>query len=163
MRKDGSKFWAHVVIDPIHTDDGKMAGFAKITRDITERREAALALEKAREVLFQSQKLEAIGKLTGGIAHDFNNLLSVITSGVDMLRGLVKEPAAAALIDSMGKAAMRGANLTNQLLTFARQQPLQPAPRDLNQVITCFEGVLRRASKSSVKFEVDVSARCLRC
>lgn len=157
VRKDGSKFWAHVVIDPIHTDDGKMAGFAKITRDITERREAALALEKAREVLFQSQKLEAIGKLTGGIAHDFNNLLSVITNGVDMLRGTVKDPAAVALIDSIGKAAMRGANLTNQLLTFARQQPLQPAPRDLNQVITGFEGVLRRASKSSVKFEVEVS------
>jgi PAS domain S-box-containing protein len=158
VRKDGSKFWAHVVIDPIHADDGKLAGFAKITRDITERRDAALALEKAREVLFQSQKLEAIGKLTGGIAHDFNNLLNVITNGVDMLRGSVKEPAAAALIDSIGKAAMRGANLTNQLLTFARQQPLQPAPRDLNQVIRGFEGVLRRASKSSVRFEVDVAA-----
>jgi PAS domain S-box-containing protein len=157
VRKDGTRFWAHVVIDPIRNDDGELVGFAKITRDITERQQAAQALDKAREVLFQSQKLEAIGKLTGGVAHDFNNLLSVITNGLDLLRGAVKDAGGISLIDSMEKAALRGAALTNQLLTFARQQPVTPEPRELNRVILGFESVLRRATRSSVRFEIDVA------
>jgi PAS domain S-box-containing protein len=155
VRKDGTRFWAHVVIDSIRNDDGELVGFAKITRDITERLQAAQALEKAREVLFQSQKLEAIGKLTGGVAHDFNNLLSVITNGLDLLRPIVKESEGQGLIESMAKAAQRGASLTNQLLTFARQQPVTPEPRDLNRVIAGFEPVLRRATRSSVRFEIE--------
>jgi PAS domain S-box-containing protein len=156
VRKDGTRFWAHVVVDAIHTDSGELAGFAKITRDITERRAAAQELEKAKEAMFQSQKLEAIGKLTGGVAHDFNNLLSVITNGLDLLRNSVKDQGAVNLINSMEKAALRGASLTNQLLTFARQQPVTPEPRELNQVITAFESVLRRATRSSIKFELDL-------
>ncbi|WP_338106288.1 PAS domain S-box protein [Ramlibacter henchirensis] len=85
-RKDGTRFWAHVVIDAIRDEEGVLVGFAKITRDITERKQAAEQLEKTREALFQSQKLEAIGKLTGGVAHDFNNLLNVLTNGLSMLR-----------------------------------------------------------------------------
>lgn len=156
VRKDGTRFLAHVVIDPIHDETGRLVGFAKITRDITERQQATLALEKAREVLFQSQKMEAIGKLTGGVAHDFNNLLSVITNGLDLLRPIVKDPEGVALIASMEKAAMRGASLTNQLLTFARQQPVTPEPRDLSRAISAFEAVLRRATRSSVRFDLDL-------
>ncbi|MEJ6022074.1 hybrid sensor histidine kinase/response regulator [Ramlibacter sp. PS4R-6] len=156
VRKDGTRFWAHVVIDAIRTDAGDLAGFAKITRDITERRKAAQELEKAREAMFQSQKLEAIGKLTGGVAHDFNNLLSVVTNGLDLLRHSVKDAAALNLIGSMEKAAQRGASLTNQLLTFARQQPVTPEPRELNRVITAFESVLRRATRSSIKFDLHL-------
>jgi C4-dicarboxylate-specific signal transduction histidine kinase len=78
VRQDGSRFWAHVVIDPIRNPAGELIGYAKVTRDETERRTAGEALAKAKEALLQSHKLEAIGKLTGGIAHDFNNLLSVI-------------------------------------------------------------------------------------
>ncbi len=156
VRKDGTKFWAHVVLDAIHAESGELAGFAKITRDITERRAAAQELEKAKEAMFQSQKLEAIGKLTGGVAHDFNNLLSVITNGLDLLRNSVKDQAGANLISSMEKAALRGASLTQQFLTFARQQPVTPEPRELNRVITAFESVLKRAIRSSIKFELDL-------
>ena len=159
VRKDGTRFLAHVVIDAIRNDAGELVGFAKITRDVTERQQAAQALEKAREILFQSQKLEAIGKLTGGVAHDFNNLLSVITNGLDLLRPTLKDPEALGLVSSMEKAAMRGASLTNQLLTFARQQPVTPEPRELNRVITGFESVLRRATRSSVKFEIDAQGQ----
>jgi PAS domain S-box-containing protein len=158
VRKDGSKFWAHVVIDPIRDDGGELVGYAKITRDITERTSALKALEQAREALFQSQKLEAIGKLTGGVAHDFNNLLSVIMNGLGLMRHLVSLPKATSLIDSMEKAAMRGATLTSQLLAFARQQPMKQEPRDLSRIISAFEPVLRRANRKTVRFDVDTSA-----
>jgi PAS domain S-box-containing protein len=85
-RKDGSRFWAGAVIDAIHDDDGMLIGFAKITRDLTERREAQMQLEESREQLFQSQKMDAIGQLTGGLAHDFNNLLTGISGSLELLR-----------------------------------------------------------------------------
>lgn len=78
LRKDGTRFWANVIIDAIHLDDGKLIGFAKITRDVTEKRQAQQALEQAQLELFQAQKMEAVGQLTGGIAHDFNKLLMAI-------------------------------------------------------------------------------------
>ncbi len=78
VRKDGSRFWASVVIDAIRENDGSLLGFAKVTRDITEKRETQRTLEQAREELFQAQKMEAVGQLTGGMAHDFNNLLMAV-------------------------------------------------------------------------------------
>jgi signal transduction histidine kinase len=92
VRKDGTRFWAHVVIDADPRRDGKLVGFAKVTRDITEKQAGRRALERANAALFQSQKLEAIGKLTGGIAHDFNNLLNVVTNGLSLLRQRVRDP-----------------------------------------------------------------------
>ncbi|MCE3270287.1 MAG: hybrid sensor histidine kinase/response regulator [Ramlibacter sp.] len=159
VRKDGTRFWAHVVIDPIHDDDDRLVGFAKITRDITERKNAAAALEETREALFQAQKMEALGQLTGGIAHDFNNLLNVVTNGISMLRERVGEPADVRMLDAIDQAASRGALLTQQLLSFARQQPLKEEPRDANRVINSFEVVLRRASRSAIAFEVKPAAR----
>ena len=85
VRKDGSFFWASVVIDAIK-EDGRLIGFAKITRDITERREAALKLERMQKQLAESQKLDALGQLTGGVAHDFNNLLMVIGGSAQVLK-----------------------------------------------------------------------------
>ena len=84
VRKDGTQFWANVVIDAIRDDDGTLIGFAKITRDITERKNAELALEKTRHALLQAQKMEAIGQLTGGVAHDFNNLLMAIQGSLEL-------------------------------------------------------------------------------
>jgi PAS domain S-box-containing protein len=152
VRKDGSRFRAHVIIDPIKNALGELMGYAKITRDITERQEAAASLERAKEALFQSQKLEAIGQLTGGISHDFNNLLSVIVNGIELLVREEQTPASVKILESMQRAAQRGATLTQQLLAFARKQSLKQEKHNLNRLIGSFEAVLRRASKGSIGF-----------
>jgi PAS domain S-box-containing protein len=159
LRKDGSRIWASVVIDPIHDDQGDMIGFAKITRDITERRNAQDALEQTRAALFQSQKMEAVGQLTGGIAHDFNNLLTIIVNNLDFLTRNVREPRDIKLIESAQRAAERGAKLTQQLLAFSRRQPLQPDIHDPNTLIQGFEMVLRRACGEMIDLQLALSPR----
>jgi PAS domain S-box-containing protein len=157
VRKDGSRFWAHVIIDSVRDPRGDLIGFAKITRDITEKKNAQLELEKARDALFQAQKMEALGKVTGGIAHDFNNLLSVVTNGLALLRQNATRDGDIRLIDTMEKAAARGGSLIQQLLAFARQQPLQKEHKNLSRLIAPFEAVLRRAGRSATKLDFDLS------
>jgi CheY-like chemotaxis protein len=105
--------------------------------------------------LFQSQKMESIGQLTGGVAHDFNNLLSIISSAVEVLGTQLTEAPQRAVLSSIHRAVDRGAKLTQQLLAFARQQPLLPLELDIDPLIQRFEPVLRRAVPSSVKFSVN--------
>jgi PAS domain S-box-containing protein len=159
MRRDGTQFFAHAVIDAIYDEEGILVGFAKITRDITEQRKAAESLEQTRNALFQAQKMEAIGQLTGGIAHDFNNLLAVLSSGVDILNAQQPNAGAVRVLDSMRRAVDRGALLTQQLLSFARQQPLAAAPHQPNTLISSFEQVLRRASSPHVSFVFDLAPK----
>src|SRR5690606_17547856 len=114
---------AHVVIDAVHDDQGKLIGFAKVTRDITERKEAEAALAQANEELMQSQKLEAIGRLTGGVAHDFNNLLMAISGSLELLRKRMPEDERLLkLVDNAMQGIQRGATLTQRMLAFARRQ-----------------------------------------
>jgi PAS domain S-box-containing protein len=161
VRKDGSRFWAHVVIDAIRADDGKLAGFAKVTRDITERREAARALEETRQALFQSQKMEAVGQLTGGLAHDFNNLLTVIMGGVDAIaRSKLTDTARInRALDMTRQATERAANLTARLLAFSRRQPLQPTPTDLNTLVRDMTELLHRTLGETIEIEGVLSSR----
>ena len=158
VRKDGSHFWAHVVIDAIRADDGQLVGFAKITRDLTEKKKADEALAAAQAALYQAQKMESIGQLTGGIAHDFNNLLSVLSSGLEVL-SMQGGESASRIVDSMRRAVDRGARLTQQLLAFARQQPLQAETRSLNRIISGFEPVLRRAGNPSIEFAIELDRK----
>ncbi len=136
VRKDGTRFWASVVIDAIRDDDGHIIGFAKITRDATERLNAQRALEQAREQLFQAQKMESIGQLTGGIAHDFNNLLAAVLGSLELLRKrLPDDPKSRRLLDNAVMGAERGVSLTKRMLAFARRQELKPSGIDLTQVV----------------------------
>lgn len=147
MRKDGSRFWAHVVIDPITDPAGNLVGFAKITRDLTERREAQDKLEKAQEALFQSQKMEAIGRFTGGVAHDFNNLLAVVLGGLELVQRRIgtDDHQVQRLLDNIRQAAQRGANLTQRMLAFARRQELKPELIDICAQIRGMADLLDRS------------------
>ena len=158
LRKDGTPFWAHVVIDPIHNDSGELIGFAKITRDNTERREAAKKLEAARDALFQSQKLEAIGQLTGGVAHDFNNLLMAIMSSLEMLRKLMPDdPRMLRLLDNAMQGTERGATLTRRMLAFARKQELKLENIDVPLLIHGMSDLLSRTLGPTVHIETRFS------
>ena len=156
IRKNGEKFWAHVVIDPIRDRGGKLLGFAKITRDITERKEAQTALERAREQLAQSQKMEAIGQLTGGIAHDFNNLLMIVSGYTQMLQRGLSDPRQLKAIDAIRAAAERGASLTRQLLTFSRRQALNPIVIDIPEQIRAIQEMLARTLPGNIVVKLDV-------
>ncbi|MBA1158253.1 hybrid sensor histidine kinase/response regulator [Microvirga mediterraneensis] len=159
VRKDGTQFWANVIIDPIRNELGDLIGFAKITRDITERRKAQEALEEAQAALFQAQKMEAVGQLTGGVAHDFNNLLTIIVNNLDLLTRNARDPRDIKLIESAQRAAERGAKLTQQLLAFSRRQPLQPNAHNPNALIEGFETVLRRACGELIRLQLSLAPR----
>lgn len=154
LRKDGTRFWANAVIDAIRADDGSLIGFAKITRDITEKRDAQQALELAREELFQAQKMEALGQLTGGVAHDFNNLLMAVQASLDLLkRRISPTPEAQSLIDNALQATRRGASLTQRLLAFSRRQELDFEPVDLWMLIRGMTDMLQRSIGPAVIVE----------
>jgi PAS domain S-box-containing protein len=136
VRKDGTRFCAHVIVDAIKDDSGQLIGFAKITRDITERVAAQQQLAKAREELFQAQKMEAIGQLTGGIAHDFNNLLMAIMGSLEILKKrLPDDPSLSSLLDNALQGAERGAALTQRMLAFSRRQDLNMQAIDLPTLV----------------------------
>jgi PAS domain S-box-containing protein len=155
VRKDGTRFRADVVVDAIRDPDGRLVGFAKITRDVTQR----VQLEEARQALQHAQRLEAVGKLTGGVAHDFNNILQVIGGSLQLLGGMVAGLPAAQRHQQMALAAVdRGAKLSSQLLAFARRQPLQPYVLNPGRVVRNMEDLVRRAVGEHVEVETVVSA-----
>ena len=158
VRKDGTRFWASVVIDPIRSETGEIIGFAKVTRDMTERRNTQEELRRAREELFQMQKLEAIGQLTGGVAHDFNNLLTIIIGNIEITqrnvdKGQIVPAQLTRLLGNALSGAKRAAILTQRLLAFARRQPLDPKPLNVNKFIAGIGDFLQRALGESIHVE----------
>jgi len=150
VRKDGSKFWASVIIDRIQDDEGTLLGFAKVTRDLSEKR-------AVKEQLRQSQKMEAIGQLTGGLAHDFNNLLTGIGGSLELMQVKIAQGRASE-IDRYVMAALgavkRAAALTHRLLAFSRRQTLDPKPTSANRLINGLDELVRRTVGPSVEVEV---------
>ena len=158
VRKDGSRLWASVIIDAIRDEDGKLIGFAKVTRDTTEKRETQLRLEESREQLFRSQKMEALGQLTGGLAHDFNNLLTAILGATDLAMRNTNDPEKLKrMLEGVRNSAQRGASLTRQLLAFARAQPLQIKQIDLKGFFSEVTTLLRPSLRSNIEVMIEHS------
>jgi PAS domain S-box-containing protein len=146
LRKDGTRFWANVIIDAI-TSDGHLVGYAKITRDITERRAAEARLR-------QAQKMEAVGQFTGGAAHDFNNLLMAILGSLEILRKrLPNDPRLLALLDNAVQGAKRGSSLTQRMLAFARRQELKHEAVDLAHLVNNMLELLERSLGPTINIE----------
>jgi PAS domain S-box-containing protein len=156
VRQDGTRFWAHVIIDPVRSTEGDLLGFAKITRDLSERKEAEQRLEQARQAFFQSQKMDAIGKLTGGVAHDFNNLLAAVIGSLDLARRRLAEGGdVTRYIDNAMKAAERGATLTQRMLSFARKQELAMEAVELPALVSGMADLLQRTIGAGVMVETS--------
>jgi len=146
LRADGKTVLLEVRATPIEYEG--QASIVAVGRDVTER----VRLE---EQLHQAQKLEAVGQLTGGIAHDFNNLLTVIVCNLDLLRELPNvPPPAIQSIDLALNAALRGSDLTRQLVAFARRQALVPQSFSLNERVTAIVGLLQRTLGEQVEIKL---------
>lgn len=158
VRKDGTRFRASVLLDPIYDETGALIGYAKVTRDLTERWLAQQEVERAREAMAQAQKMEALGRLTGGVAHDFNNLLTIIRSSADLLRmPKLDEAKRARYLDAIADTADRAAALTSQLLAFARRQPLKPEPFDVNARLETLRPIIETSIGPSIALVLDTS------
>ena len=160
VRKDGSLFWAHVLIDPIFNENGEHVGFAKVTRDASEKKKAEQELEEARTALAQSQKMQALGELAGGIAHDFNNLMTVILGSTDFLRRRpdLKAEKRQQYLDAIFETGQRAAKLTDDLLAFGRRRALRREVVEIEQVLKSFTQVLTRTLPSNIKLSLDVES-----
>ena len=145
VRKDGSRFWAEASIRVVRNERGETIGFAKIVRDVTERRAAQEALENTRDALAMSQKMETIGQLTGGVAHDFNNILAVILGSLELAKKRLQpeDLRIHRLLDNAIQSASRGASLTQRMLAFARKQDLKPVVVDIPELVRGMAALLK--------------------
>jgi PAS domain S-box-containing protein len=158
VRQDGSSFIAHVIIDALRDPTGQLIGYAKVTRDITERHRAQKALEQAQHALFQTQKLESIGQLTGGVAHDFNNLLTAVIGSLELLQKQLpsEDTRAHALLTNALHGAERGSALTQRMLAFARRQELDMKAVRLRPLVGGMLDMLNRSLGPTIKLVTDV-------
>ncbi len=144
-RKNGELYWESASISPIKDADGVITHFLAVKEDITERKQAEEAQAKLEEQLRQSQKMESIGRLAGGVAHDFNNMLAVILLQVHMsLRESDPAQPIYARLQAIQQATQHSADLTRQLLAFARKQTIAPQVLDMNETVEGMLAMLRR-------------------
>jgi PAS domain S-box-containing protein len=138
------------MLAPVFDDAGKPTRIVGSSRDITER-------EQAEEKLRRSQRMESIGQLTGGVAHDFNNLLQVIRANLEMIERAVKDEKTLSRIANATHAADRAADLTRQLLAFARRQPLEPEVVNPGRLVQAMAEMLRRTLGERIEVETVIA------
>jgi PAS domain S-box-containing protein len=159
VRKNGDLFWANVVIDPIRDERDKLIGFAKITRDITERQKAQSALQDAQAQRAHMQKMDALGKLTGGVAHDFNNMLAVVSGYIPVIKSKVADdPKASRAAEAIALAARRGEALTRHLLTFSRRQIFDLTVVQLAERVEALRTMLASSIGASIRLITTIGA-----
>lgn len=158
VRRDGSRFWAVTVLNAIRNRKGRLVGFAKVIRDISQQRRDQAALEAAREELHQSQKMEALGHLTGGVAHDFNNFLTAIISSLKSVKASEKlDLTLLPQVDAALQAARNAASVVRQMLVFARKHAPQLVTIDVNKAVGDIVGLVRRSAHENVRLKLELS------
>jgi len=145
IAKDGSekivRDWTFIVRD----NDRRITHYQGIVEDITARKQAEEEQEKLQAQLLQAQKMESVGRLAGGVAHDFNNMLTVIIGNAELAQSRLKpDDPLYTTLDEILKAGRRSADLTRQLLAFARKQVIKPVVLDLNETVEGMLKMLRR-------------------
>ncbi|MGY6270956.1 ATP-binding protein [Achromobacter denitrificans] len=151
VRKDGSRFWCSVIIDAIHDAQGVLVGFAKITRDITAQKAQRESLQAARDAMHHAHRMEAIGRLTGGVAHDFNNFLTAIRFSAEFLRNSRDlPPSLLRYVDIISDTTGKAAQLTHQLLAYAKRQPLQPHVVEVRDILSSLRRLFEATLGSSI-------------
>ncbi|OIJ39976.1 response regulator [Massilia timonae] len=149
-KADGTPFWNALFFGPIFDQQGKLLYFFASQMDITERR-------NNQESWLQAQKMEAIGQLSAGMAHDFNNLLQVINGNLEVaLLGAGPQHKAAEPIRRAQRATMQAGKLTQQLLTFARKQRLEPKRLSMNSLVVEFSDMLVRTLGEKIDLRLDL-------
>ena len=141
----GEPIWMFANFFVVRDSSSQAIGWAIVSRNITERKQAEAEREKLQSQLIQAQKMESIGRLAGGVAHDFNNMLGAILGNVNLALGEVSQ--GSLLHECLGeieKCAIRSADLTRQLLAFARKQTIAPKTLDLNDTVEGMLKMLRR-------------------
>lgn len=149
LKADGTVFPMYLSVG--ETSVHGATRFIGIIYDLTEKK-------RAEELILHHQKLDAIGQLSGGIAHDFNNILSIIGGNLEMIAAAEQTPASTRALLRARDAIERAARITHRLLAFARRQPLEPEPIDLNEALLGIEEMLRRALGETVSLELDLEA-----
>ncbi|WP_228533230.1 two-component system sensor histidine kinase NtrB [Pseudomonas sp. UFMG81] len=158
VRKDGTQFWALAALDVIRDEQGRIIGLAKVTRDITDRRDSALQLDAMRAQLFQAQKLEALGQLSGGLAHDFNNLLTIILSSARLALTSQDPERIRRMLEHIVDAGQRGTQLTQQLLSFARHRQLNVARIAPVDVVASTRSLMEHALPQGIELVEQLQA-----
>ncbi|HXZ81788.1 MAG TPA: PAS domain S-box protein [Terriglobales bacterium] len=137
VAKDGRHLDVFISVSPLRDSHGTILGASVIARDITQQK-------RVEDQFRQAQKMEAVGRLAGGVAHDFNNILGIITACTEFLRDRIEAASPPAqYVETIKRAAQRGASLTRQLLTFSRKQTIRPRVLDLNERLREVNKLLR--------------------
>jgi PAS domain S-box-containing protein len=144
-KKDGTLFTEDAVIAPVRDEKGAVTNYIAIKRDISHELELEVQYR-------QTQKIDSIGRLAGGVAHDFNNILAVICGHTDLaLAQLSPDAPLRSNLECIQESAERAANLTRQLLAFARRQVIEPRRINLNELIVNLNKMLRRLIGEDIK------------
>ena len=138
--------------------NGNRVGAYQFAYDVTDRIRDQHRLARAEDALRQAQKMEAVGQLTGGIAHDFNNVLHAVQGALQLIRRVPQDDRVKDWADNALKSVKRGAELTSQLLTFARDQQLEPRPIAVSRLVHEMEDMVRRSLGPLVRLKVEATS-----